>query len=73
MLVFPGKERCKLIQQKTREINVRGSVHLNVSSWDRVKEFKDQCLTVVSGNVRSDACKGTLKEVSKDNGIKVIP
>ena len=40
--------------------NVRGSVDPNVSSWDRVKEFKDQCLTVVSGNLRCDAWKETL-------------
>ena len=31
--------------------NVRGSVDPNVSAWDRVNEFKDQCLTTVSGNL----------------------
>ena len=49
-------EKAAIFQQRTvqtnpadKKRNVRGSVDPNVSSWDRVKEFKDQCLTVVSG------------------------
>lgn len=39
--------------------NVRGSVDPKVSAWDRMNEFKDQCLTTdtVSGNLRCDACR----------------
>lgn len=42
--------------------NVRGSVDPKVSAWDRMNEFKDQCLTTdtVSGNLRCDACSGRL-------------
>ena len=40
--------------------NLRGSVDPNVSAWDRVNEFKDQCLAAVSGNLRRDACRETL-------------
>ena len=29
---------------------------------DRVNEFKDQCLTTVSGNLRCDACRETLSK-----------
>ena len=47
---------------------MRGSVDPNVSSWDRVKEFKDQCLTVVSGNLRCDACKETISK--KKSSVK---
>jgi len=47
---------------------VRGSVDPNVSSWDRVNEFKDQCLTVVSGNLRCDACKETISK--KKSSVK---
>ena len=34
--------------------NVRGSVDPKVSAWDRMNEFKDQCLTTdtVSGNLK---------------------
>ena len=45
-----------------RKSNVRGSVNPNVSAWDRVNEFKDQCLTTVSGNLRCDACRETLSK-----------
>ena len=48
--------------------NVRGSVDPNVSAWDRVNEFKDQCLTSVSGNPRCDACRETLSK--KKNSVK---
>ena len=51
-----------------KKSNVRGSVDPNVSSWDRVKEFKDQCLTVVSGNLRCDACKETISK--KKSSVK---
>ena len=40
--------------------NRHGSVDPNVSAWDRVNEFKDQCLTTVLGNLRCDACRETL-------------
>ena len=60
--------------------NVRGSVDPNVSAWDRVNEFKDQCLTTVSGNLRCDACRETLskekssvkKHVSSIKHIKAL-
>ena len=42
--------------------NVRGSVDPNVSAWDRANEFKDQCLTTVSGNLRCDACRESLSK-----------
>ena len=45
-----------------KKSNVRGSVDPNVSAWDRVNEFKDQCLTTVSGNLRCDACRETLSK-----------
>ena len=47
--------------QTTR--NVRGSVDPNMSDWDRVNEFKDQCLTTVLGNIRYDACRETLSKI----------
>ena len=43
--------------------NVRGSVDPNMSVWDRVNEFKDQCLTTVLGNIRYDACRETLSKI----------
>ena len=43
--------------------NVRGSVDHNMSMWDRVNEFKDQCLTTVLGNLRYDACRETLSKI----------
>ena len=43
--------------------NVRGSVDPNMSVWDRVNEFKDQCLTAVLGNIRYDACRETLSKI----------
>ena len=43
--------------------NVRGSVDPNMSVWDRVNEFKDQCLTTVLGNTRYDACRETLSKI----------
>ena len=51
-----------------KKSNVRGSVDQNVSSWDRVNEFKAQCLTVVSGNLRCDACKETISK--KKSSVK---
>ena len=30
--------------------NIGGTVGPNVSAWERVKEFKDEYLTVISGN-----------------------
>ena len=49
-------EKAGISQQRKVQTNpaekkrsVRGSVDPNVCSWDRVKEFKDQCLIVVSG------------------------
>ena len=42
--------------------NVHGSVDPNVSSWERVNEFKDHCLTVESGSLRCDACRETLSK-----------
>ena len=48
--------------------NVRGSVDPNVSAWERVNEFKDQCLTTVSGNLRCDACRETLSK--KKSSVK---
>ena len=50
--------------------NVRGSVDPKVSAWDRMNEFKDQCLTTdtVSGNLRCDACRETLSK--KKSSIK---
>ena len=35
--------------------NVRGSVDPKVSAWDRMNEFKDQCLTTVSGNLQRNS------------------
>ena len=51
-----------------KKSNVRGSVDPNVSAWDRVNEFKDQCLTTVSGNLRCDACRETLSK--KKSSVK---
>ena len=34
-----------------------------MSAWDRVNEFKDQCLTIVSGNLRYDSCRKTLSKI----------
>ena len=59
---------------------MRGSVDHNMSMWDRVNEFKDQCLTTVLGNLRYDACRETLskikssvkKHVSSIKHIKVL-
>ena len=42
--------------------NARGAVDPNVSSWERVQEFKDECLTVVSGKLRCEACKETMSK-----------
>ena len=59
-----GISRQRKVQTNPAEKkrNKHGSVDPNVSSWDRVKEFKDQCLTVVSRNLRCDACKKTLSK-----------
>ena len=51
-----------------KKSNMRGSVNPNVSLWDRVNELKDQCLTVVSGNLRCDACKETISK--KKSSVK---
>ena len=51
-----------------KKSNVRGSVDPNVSAWERVNEFKDQCLTTVSGNLRCDACRETLSK--KKSSVK---
>ena len=32
--------------------NIRGTVGPNVSAWDRLNEFKDEYLTVLSGGLR---------------------
>ena len=48
--------------------NVRGSVDPNMPAWDRVNEFKDQCLTTVSGNPRCDAYRETLSK--KKSSVK---
>ena len=48
--------------------NVRGLVDPNVSAWDRVNEFKDQCLTTVSENLRCDTCRETLSK--KKSSVK---
>ena len=65
-----GNSRQRKVQTNPEEKkrNVRGSVDPNVSSWDRVTEFKDQRLTVVSGNLRCDACKETLSK--KKSSVK---
>ena len=51
--------------------NVRGLVDPNVSAWDRVNEFKDQCLTTVSENLRCDTCRNSFqkKEFSQETRI----
>ena len=51
-----------------KKSSVRGSVDPNVSSWDRVNEFKDQYLTVVSGNLSCDVCKETISK--KESSVK---
>ena len=51
-----------------KKSNVRGSVDPNVSAWERVNEFKDQCLTTESGNLRCDACRETLSK--KNSSVK---
>ena len=66
-LSTPGKacisrQRKVKTNQVEKKRNAHGSVDPNVSSWDRVKEFKEQCLTMVSGNLRCHACK--LKKLS---------
>ena len=48
--------------------NVLGSVDPNVSVWDKVNEFEDQCLTTVSENLRCDACRETLSK--KKSSVK---
>lgn len=41
-MVFARKERCKPANPAETKRNVRGSVDPNVSSWNEVKEYKDQ-------------------------------
>ena len=48
--------------------NIRGTVGPNVSAWERLKEFKDDYLTVVSGKLRCDACKETISK--KKSSVK---
>ena len=48
--------------------NVRGLIDPNVSAWDRVNEFKDQCLTTVSESPRCDTCRETLSK--KKSSVK---
>ena len=72
-LITPGKaniswKRKVQTNPEEKKSNVHGSVDPNVSSWDRVNEFKDQCLTVVSGNLRCDACKETISK--KKSSVK---
>ena len=57
-----SRKRKVQTNPEEKKSNVRGSVDPNVSSWNRVSEFKDQCLTVVSGNLRCDACKETVSK-----------
>ena len=63
-----SRKRKVQTNPEEKKSNVRGSVDPNESSWDRVKEFKDQCLTVVSGNLRCDACKETISK--KKSSVK---
>ena len=59
-----------------KKSNVRGSVDPNHGIlMGRVNEFKNQCLTVVSGNLRCDACKETIpkkKHVASAKHIKAL-
>ena len=56
-----------------KKSNVRGSVDPNHGLLvDRVNEFKNQCLTVVSGNLRCDACKETIPK-KKSSVKKYVP
>ena len=48
--------------------NIRGTVGPNVSAWERLKEFKDDYLSVVSGKLRCDACKETISK--KKSSVK---
>lgn len=48
--------------------NIRGTVGPNVSAWDRLTEFKDEYLTVLSGKLRCDACKETIAK--KKSSVK---
>ena len=52
-----ARERKVQSNPAEKKRNIRGTVDPNVSSWDRIKEFKDECLTVMSGKLRCDACK----------------
>ena len=45
--------------------NVRGSVDPNVSAWNRVNEFKDHCLTTVSGNLRCETWRENFSKKKK--------
>ena len=63
--------RKKKVQTNPEEkkSNVRGSVDPNHGILvGRVNEFKNQCLTVVSGNLRCDACKETIPK--KKSSVK---
>jgi hypothetical protein len=48
--------------------NICGTVSPNVSAWDRLNEFKDKYLTVLSGGLRCDACKETISK--KKSSVK---
>ena len=63
-----SRKRKVQTNPEEKKRNVRGSVDPNVSSRDRVNEFKDQYLTVVSGNLRCDACKETTSK--KKSSVK---
>lgn len=63
-----ARERQVQSNPADKKRNVRGTVDPNVSSWERIKEFKDEYLTTVSGKLRCDACKEIISK--KKSSVK---
>lgn len=63
-----SRERKIQSNPAEKKRNVRGTVDPKVSSWDRIKDFKDEYLTVMSGKLRCEACKEFLSK--KKSSVK---
>ena len=49
-------------KQTEKKRNVRGTADPNVSAWGKLNQFKGEHLTVGSGKLKCDACKGTVSK-----------
>ena len=62
-------EKAKIVRERKLQTNpagksrsTRGQSDPKLSSWQRVQEHKNECLTSVDGKLRCDACKETISK-----------